>query len=66
MKCIQLDMDGITYFVTVTNKGIIRLYVNSLGTTPIFVQDDWRFSPHKFTEKDAKKFVIRALSVTNK
>lgn len=79
MKCIQLDMDGIRYFVTVKTitghsqnmpiatwpKLRITLYVNSLGTTPIFTEEI-NGTPRYFTKKDAKKFVLRALSVKNK
>lgn len=73
MKCIQLDMDGIKYFVTVKNftEGIslattpklrIELFVNSLRSDSIYTETINGVSRY-FTKKDAKKFIIRALGV---
>lgn len=72
MKCIELDMDGIRYFVTVKNIMTtteyynpalrIELFVNSLRSNSIYTETI-NGTPRYFTKKNAKKFVIRALGV---
>lgn len=74
MKGLEIDMDGIKYFVKVkdsfnktiwgTMKGVtVELFVNSFNSKRIFLQEYNGIGSNDFSKRHAKKFIKEALSL---
>lgn len=60
MKCIELKIDGIRYFVKVDKS--VTLHCHDVNSESIY-EEPLIKNKHDFDVKDAKKFINRALSV---
>lgn len=61
MKAIEVNMDGIKYFVKVSSVGIF-LYLNTLRSDYIY-KEHGKYDVNKFDLRKAKKFIKRAFEV---
>lgn len=60
MKCLEISVDGIKYFVTVEMTEV-KLYVNTIRSKSIY-SESGAIDVLKFDRKKAKKFINRALA----
>jgi len=58
MKCLQLNIGGIKYFVTVTDL-FVTLKSISMNSDVIY-NEPFEGDKHKFNMRDARKFINRS------
>lgn len=72
MKGIEVEMDGIKYFVKVTTKKIydefilIELFINTFNSKCIYWEHDYVNPELSFNKKMAKKFILRSFENDSK